>query len=125
MQPPSPTHPPVLYYTVTHNVSGNGSELAFNTTTNEAILNGARYEVTYFISILAVNEIGKGKSKNMTFTFNKTIRNGKINCKFYKSMFFFLSDITEATSTAVVNKIFTTISKGLILHVHELNLACD
>ena len=68
IQPPSlPTHPPVLYYTVTHNVSGNGSELAFNTTTNEAILNGARYEVTYFISILVVNSIGKGKLSAITF----------------------------------------------------------
>ena len=69
LQPPSsPTHPPVLYYTVTHNVSGNGSELAFNTTTNEAILNGARYGETYFISVRGVNSIGKGESTFITFT---------------------------------------------------------
>ena len=65
--PSSPTHTPVLYYTVTHNVSGNGSELPFNTTTNEAILKGARYEETYFISMLGVNSIGKGKLSAITF----------------------------------------------------------
>ena len=65
--PSSPTYPPVLYYTVTHNVSGNGSELAFNTTTNEAILNGARYGEMYFISVHGVNLIGKGKSAIIAF----------------------------------------------------------
>ena len=51
----------MLYYTVTHNVSGNGSELEFNTTTNEAVLNEAKYGETYFISVCAVNLIGKGR----------------------------------------------------------------
>ena len=72
-QPPSPTHPPVLYYTVTHNVSDNGSELAFNTTTNKAVLNEARYGERYFISVCAVNLIGKGPS-----TVTTLIINGKI-----------------------------------------------
>ena len=58
----------MLYYTVTHNVSGDGSELAFNTTTNEAILNGARYGEAYFISVCGVNIIGKGKVSTITFT---------------------------------------------------------
>ena len=69
LQPPSsPTHPPVLYYTVTHNVSGNGSELAFNTTTNEAIL---RYEVTHSILICAINSVGKGPITVFTFFIGK------------------------------------------------------
>ena len=66
-QAPSLTHPPVLYYTVTHNVSDNGSELAFNTT-NKAILNGASYGEAYFISICGVNLIGKGKLAIITLT---------------------------------------------------------
>ena len=57
-----PPHLPVLYYTVTHNVSDNGSELAFNTTTNKAILNGASYGEVYFISVCGVNFVGKGKT---------------------------------------------------------------
>ena len=57
---------PVLYYTVTHNVSG--SELAFNTTTNtsyEAILNAGsqHYGETYFLSVCAVNAVEKGPSE--------------------------------------------------------------
>ena len=71
-QPPqSPTHPPVLYYTVTHNVSDNGSELAFNTTTNKAILNEASYGETYYISVCGINIIGKGKIATITFTNGK------------------------------------------------------
>ena len=59
-QPPSPTHPPVLYYIVTHNVSDNGSELAFRTTTNEVVLNEAKINMeTYYISVCANNAIGK------------------------------------------------------------------
>ena len=57
----------MLYYTVTHNVSGNGSELPFNTTTNEAILNGAKYEETHFILISAINSVGKGPITTFTF----------------------------------------------------------
>ena len=58
----------MLYYTVTHNVSDNGSELAFNTTTNKAILNEVRYGETYYISVCAINAIGKGKVATITFT---------------------------------------------------------
>ena len=73
LQPPSsPIHPPVLYYTVTHNVSGNGSELAFNTTTNEAFLNGPRYEETHSILICAINSVGKGPITVSTFFISKT-----------------------------------------------------
>ena len=72
LQPPqSPTHPPVLYYTVTHNISDNGSELAFNTTTNKTILNGASYGEIYYISVFAINAIGKGKVATITFTNGK------------------------------------------------------
>ena len=63
----------MLYYTVTHNVSDNGSELAFNTTTNKAILNGASYGETYYISVCAINAIGKGKIATITFSAGKTI----------------------------------------------------
>ena len=79
LQPPSsPTHPHVLYYTVSHNVSGNGSELAFNTTTNEAILpNEASYGETYYFSVCAVNDVGKGKVEYYTISFD----NGK-KCMF-------------------------------------------
>ena len=56
----------MLYYTVTHNVSCDGSELAFNTTTNKAILNGTSYEETYYISVCAINAIGKGKITTIT-----------------------------------------------------------
>ena len=49
----------MLYYTVTDNVSDIGSELAFNTATNKAILNGASYEESYYISVCAINAIGK------------------------------------------------------------------
>ena len=80
VQPPSSTHPPVLYYTVTHNVSGNGSELAFNTTTNKAILNKVRYGETYFISVCAVNPIGKGITTILTFSIGKTITSIVCNC---------------------------------------------
>ena len=38
-----------------------GSELAFNITTNKAILNGVSYEETYYISVCAINAIGKEK----------------------------------------------------------------
>ena len=51
-----------------HNVSDNGSELAFNTTTNKAILNGARYGGTYYISVCGINIIGKGKATTTIFT---------------------------------------------------------
>ena len=71
--PPSPTHLPVLYYTVTHNISDNGSELAFNTTTNRAILNEVRYGETYYISVCAINAIGKGKVATITFSIGKSI----------------------------------------------------
>ena len=64
----SPTHPPALYYTVTHNVSGNGSELAFNTTTNEASLSGAKYGETYSISVYALNVVGKVLPANATIS---------------------------------------------------------
>ena len=50
----------MLYYTVTHNVSDNGSELAFNTTNNEASLSGSQYGETYLISVYAFNAVGKG-----------------------------------------------------------------
>ena len=60
-QPPSPTHLPVLYYTVTHNVSDNGSELAFNSTASKAILNGASYGEVYFISVCGVTLLAKEK----------------------------------------------------------------
>ena len=66
------THPPVLYYTVTHNVSGNGSELAFNTNTNEPILNEARHGGTYYISFFfGVNIIGNGKLTSYSQTMRK------------------------------------------------------
>ena len=58
----------MLYYTVTHNVSDNGSELAFNTTTNKAILIGARYGETYLISVYAFNAVGKGLSAYATIS---------------------------------------------------------
>ena len=64
----SPTHPPVLYYTVTHNVSGNGSELTFNTTTNEASLSGLQHGETYSISVYALNAFGKGLPANATIS---------------------------------------------------------
>ena len=66
-KPPS-IYPPVLYYTVVHNVNDNGGELAFNTTTNKAILNGASYGETYYISICGNNAIGKGKATTTIFT---------------------------------------------------------
>ena len=69
IQPPSsPTHHPVLYYIVTHNVSGNGSELAFNTTTNEASLSGLQHGETYSISVHALNAVGKGLPANATIS---------------------------------------------------------
>ena len=66
--PSSPTHPPVLYYTVTHNVSGNGSELAFNTTTSEASLSGLQHGETYLLSVYALNVVGKGLPANATIS---------------------------------------------------------
>ena len=65
--PPSPTHLPMLYYTVTHNVSDDGSELAFNTTASKAILSEAKYrERIYFISVCAINAVGKGLVHNVS-----------------------------------------------------------
>ena len=43
-------------------------ELAFNTTTNKAILNGVSYEEIYYISVCGINAISKGKVTTTTFT---------------------------------------------------------
>ena len=58
----------MLYYTVTHNVSDNGSELAFNTTNNEASLSASQYGEMYLISVYAFNAVGKGLSAYTTIS---------------------------------------------------------
>ena len=63
----------MLYYTVTHNVSDNGGELAFNTTHNEASLSGSQNGETYLISVHAFNAVGKGLPAYATISGQDTI----------------------------------------------------
>ena len=86
----------MLYYTVTHNVSG--SELAFNTTTNKAILKaGSHYRVTYFISVCAVNAVGKGPLELMF-----------INGCYHKYNYYINNFIELRYSFAVITSIVTS-----------------
>ena len=60
----------IILRTVTHtcHVIMAVHELAFNTTTNKAILNGVSYEEIYYISVCGINAISKGKVTTTTFT---------------------------------------------------------
>ena len=89
----------MLYYTVTHNVSGNSSELAFNTTTNEAVLNEARYGETYFISVCAVNLIGKGLSTVTTLIIDGKIIVHVIITRIIFYIYFAVSSSSIASTT--------------------------
>ena len=66
--PPLSYYPAVPYYTVTHNISTNSSELALNTTGTVALLNGTRHRETYTITVSAVNAVGVGISAYTTIT---------------------------------------------------------
>ena len=61
LQAPPPTpHLPVLYYTVSHNVSDDGSDRQSIIHTVSTQLEGAEAGQTYYIVVYAVNAVGEG-----------------------------------------------------------------
>ena len=61
-QPPSSSRPPVMYYTVQHNVSTDTDDgiSQVNTTMTNITIDGAQPGHVYYIEVTAVNILGPG-----------------------------------------------------------------
>ena len=63
-QPPSSSRPPVVYYTVQHNITSRGSFIQATTKLTNMTISGAQSGRVYFIEVKAVNVLGPGPPKN-------------------------------------------------------------